>query len=427
MTTKGISTLIMTIYDEWVSAILIIGRDGGGAGRAWLAQPRSDAALGAAPAAARDARGRAPPPLFFLEPAPGPSRLFPTPRRRGPGSILVAALDTTGSMSGLIEGAKTKIWSIASFVARAQPTPLVRVGLVAYRDVGDAYVTRVFDLDSDLDRVYRRLLSFHADGGGDTPEHVARALTEAVHKMSWSAARGGTPRASIYLVGDAPPHTDYHDGYDYARSARAAAARSIQIHAIRCGTDPDTATYWRKIASLGHGEFLTIDQDGGMRERRTPYDAELARLHDKLDDTVVAYGAKAGATRAALEAAAAAPVAVKAARAGFLSVTEEKTGEKDTSDTLSEDLVGGVASGRVDLDKVPASDLPSALAALPADARKREVAKAARERGAILEQIAKVSSERDAQLRKSPVQPTGFDGDVQKTLEQAGAAVGLSF
>jgi hypothetical protein len=323
-------------------------------------------------------------------------------------------------MSGLIEGAKTKIWSIASFVARAQPTPDVRVGLVAYRDVGDAYVTRVFDLDADLDRVYRRLLSFRADGGGDTPEHVARALDEAVHKMSWGASGGNAVRL-IYLVGDAPPHLDYNDGYDYARAARDAAKKGIQVHAIRCGNDPDTATYWRRIASLGHGEFLTIDQSGGMHDTRTPYDAELARLHDELDDTVVAYGAKGGATRAALEAAAAAPVSVKAARAGFLSA------KKDASETISDDLVGGVAAGRVNLDKLAPADLPRSLAALPAAARKEEVAKKAKERSVLLDRIAKVSSERDAFLRKSPEKPTGFDGEVQKTVKQAGSAAGLKF
>jgi Mg-chelatase subunit ChlD len=47
---------------------------------------------------------------------------------------LVFALDTTSSMSGLIEGAKRKIWSLASFVAQGQPTPDLRVGLVAYRE-----------------------------------------------------------------------------------------------------------------------------------------------------------------------------------------------------------------------------------------------------------------------------------------------------
>src|SRR5918911_806361 len=75
---------------------------------------------------------------------------------------VVFALDTTGSMSGLIEGAKRKIWSLASFVAQGQPTPELRVGLVGYRDVGDAYVTRLHDLDDDLDRVYQRLNRFQA-------------------------------------------------------------------------------------------------------------------------------------------------------------------------------------------------------------------------------------------------------------------------
>jgi hypothetical protein len=344
----------------------------------------------------------------------------PAPQAARPKVDLVFALDTTGSMSGLIEGAKTKIWSIASFVARAQPTPDVRVGLVAYRDIGDEYVTRVYDLDADLDRVYRRLLSFRADGGGDTPEHVARALDEAVHKMSWSASGPNAVRL-IYLVGDAPPHLDYQDGYDYAKSARAATAKGIQVHAIRCGNDPDTATYWRRIASLGHGEFLTIDQSGGMRDRRTPYDEELARLHDELDDTVVAYGAGGGATRAAIAAAAAAPVAVKAARAGFLSV------KKDASATISDDLVGGVAAGRVDLDKVAPADMPTSLAAMQPAARKQELAKKEEKREELLHKISKVSSEREEFLRRSPEKPTGFDGEVQKTVERAGSAAGLKF
>jgi Mg-chelatase subunit ChlD len=405
--------------EEWVSVGLIIGAVLASLGAVAAQRRGANAAPMSAPVAPAPTSSAAPTPI-------APTPIAPVAPMARPKVDLVFALDTTGSMSGLIEGAKTKIWSIASFVARAQPTPDVRVGLVAYRDIGDAYVTRVFDLDADLDRVYRRLLSFRADGGGDTPEHVARALDEAVHKMSWSASGGNAVRL-IYLVGDAPPHTDYQDGYDTARSARAAAAKGIQIHAIRCGNDPDTATYWRRIASLGHGEFLTIDQDGGMREHGTPYDEELARLHDKLDDTVVAYGPKGAATRAALEAAASAPVAVKAARAGFLSASEGKRGKKDTTDTLSEDLVGGVASGRVDLDKVPAADLPRALAAMPADARRQEVAKAARDRGVILDEIAKVSSERDSYLRKSPAKPTGFDGEVQNTLKKAGLAAGLSF
>ena len=66
----------------------------------------------------------------------------------------VFVLDTTGSMSGLIQAAKEKIWSIANTMASAQPAPEIRIGLVAYRDRGDAYVTKVVDLSTDLDSVY---------------------------------------------------------------------------------------------------------------------------------------------------------------------------------------------------------------------------------------------------------------------------------
>jgi hypothetical protein len=198
-----------TRRDKWVSVSLIVGALL--AGMAALAAQRHGAAAIAVPPAPPVANHVAPP---APPPVAPPAQIAQAPRPR---VELVFALDTTGSMSGLIEGAKRKIWSIASFVARGQPTPDLRVGLVAYRDVGDEYVTRVYDLDDDLDRVYRRLLSFRADGGGDGPEHVARALTEGVHKMSWSKDDGQVVRL-LYLVGDAPPHLDYHDGYDYAKA-----------------------------------------------------------------------------------------------------------------------------------------------------------------------------------------------------------------
>jgi hypothetical protein len=404
MTTKE------TRRDKWVSASLIMGAVLAGV---------------AAMAAQRRPPDSAPPtPAPVAAPVPAPTPVVPSPPAAAiqaprPRVELVFALDTTGSMSGLIEGAKTKIWSIASFVARAQPTPDVRVGLVAYRDVGDAYVTRVYDLDDDLDRVYRRLLSFRADGGGDGPEHVARALHEAVHKMSWSPQTNNSVRL-IYLVGDAPPHLDYQDGFDYARAARAAAGKGISIHAIRCGTDPETATVWRRIASLGHGEFLTIDQDGGMRARHTPYDEELARLHDKVDDTVIAYGAGGAAMRASVAAAAAAPAETKAARAGFMAAKKKVSAD--------DDLIEGSLSGKVDVAKMPAADLPASLAALPADKRREKLAETAKERSALMERISKLSAERDVYLRKdAAAKPTGFDGEVEKTVRQAGAKAGLAF
>src|SRR6266853_401804 len=115
-------------------------------------------------------------------------------------------LDTTGSMSGLIEGAKQKIWSIANEMISAKPTPEIRLGLIGYRDRGDDYVVKSFDLTNDIDAVYANLRAFNAGGGGDTPESVNEALTG----MKWS--QGRSVLKIIFLVGDAPPHMDYEDG-----------------------------------------------------------------------------------------------------------------------------------------------------------------------------------------------------------------------
>ena len=88
---------------------------------------------------------------------------------------VVFAVDTTGSMGGLIEGAKRTVWSIATHIRRTDPDAQLRVGLVAYRDIGDDYVTRDFPLTGDLDAVFAELSSYRAAGGGDTPEEIGRA------------------------------------------------------------------------------------------------------------------------------------------------------------------------------------------------------------------------------------------------------------
>src|SRR5215212_8305325 len=93
---------------------------------------------------------------------------------------MVFVLDTTGSMGGLIDGAKQRIWGIINDVMQKPSKPRVRVGLVAYRDNGDEYVTRVLPITEDLDKAYTTLMDYHADGGGDTPENVRRALADGV-------------------------------------------------------------------------------------------------------------------------------------------------------------------------------------------------------------------------------------------------------
>src|SRR6185295_16401935 len=127
----------------------------------------------------------------------------------GPSMEMVFVLDTTGSMGGLLTGAKERIWGIVNDVMQTSSVSSVKVGLVAYRDRGDQYVTQVLPLTEDLDKVYSRLMEYEAAGGGDEPEDVRRALAEGVAKAGWSQPSQSHAQI-LFLVGDAPPH-DYAD------------------------------------------------------------------------------------------------------------------------------------------------------------------------------------------------------------------------
>jgi Mg-chelatase subunit ChlD len=117
---------------------------------------------------------------------------------------MVFVLDTTGSMGGLLEGAKQRIWGIVNEVMQSSGHPAVRIGLVAYRDRGDQYVTQVLPLTNDLDKVYSTLMDYQAGGGGDTPEDVRQALVDGVRRAGWSQSTSRIAQI-IFLVGDAPP------------------------------------------------------------------------------------------------------------------------------------------------------------------------------------------------------------------------------
>ncbi len=342
----------------------------------------------------------------------------------------VFVLDTTGSMGGLIQAAKEKIWSIASTMAAAQPAPEIRMGLVAYRDRGDDYVTKVVDLSPDLDAVQAELMRFQAQGGGDGPESVNQALDDAVHRIGWG--REANIYRVIFLVGDAPAHLDYQDDVPYPRTLSEARQRGIRVNAIQCGNLADTATEWQRIAQLGDGGYFQVDQAGSAVAIATPYDEPLARLSADLDDTRLYYG-KAGeraAKREKLavvkESQAAASPAALARRAGFVvskSGAASLVGDKE--------LVEEVANGRVDLANLPADELPESLADLDLETQRELVSKSAAQRENLRHQIQELSAKR-ADYLKERVKAEGgaedsLDHKILNVVRKQAAGVGLSY
>ena len=297
-------------------------------------------------------------------------------------------LDTTGSMGGLIEGAKQKIWSIANEIASAKPTPDIRVGLIAYRDRGDDYVVRSFDLTNDLDAVYAQLKTFQAGGGGDLPESVNEALDAAVRNISWSGDR--SVLKMIFLVGDAPPHMDYPNGPKYPEVCQAAMKKDLIINTIQCGNISETSPIWRDIAKLSEGSYAAIPQSGNMAAIDTPMDAKLAELNRKMGTTLVAYGSET-TRRSVYEKQAvseAAPATLSADRLSFNAksgVAVQGEGE----------LLDSLANNKVTLESIRKDQLPPELQKLNDKELKVEIEKKQKERTELQMQIQKLSKERD--------------------------------
>jgi hypothetical protein len=332
-------------------------------------------------------------------------------------------LDTTGSMGPLIEGAKKKIWSIATSIFDANPNAEVRIGLVAYRDIGDEYVTRRFDLTTDIQDLYAKLLGLRAQGGGDWPESVNEALDVAVNELNWT---GGSEACRImFLVGDAPPHMDYAQDTKYPQTIQVARQKDIIVNTVLAGTARDTERVWREIAQRGNGNFIPIPQDGGeVGIIQTPYDDDIIILQKSINKTVMPYGPApmqrqvVDKARQVDTVAAAAPSSASD-MASFINKRAKTSNEAVTGEG---DLVTDYTSGRQKLDTIKDDELPPAIRALPKPERPAALEQQATQRKELNVKLADLVARRDAYIaeqrgKQQPKANGSFDEAVAATLK----------
>lgn len=339
----------------------------------------------------------------------------PQPNSAGTTLEMVFVLDTTGSMGGLLDGAKQKVWGIVNDVLQKSSHPNVRVGLVAYRDNGDSYVTRITPVTQDLDKVYSDLMDLEAGGGGDHPENVRRALAEAVTKAGWSKAGKGLAQI-IFLVGDAPPH-DYSNETDVLASAAEAVSKNMIVNTIQCGSNGDTQRVWQAIANRGQGKYFAIAQDGGVDVIETPYDERLAELGGTIGKTYLPYGApEAQRVNAGSLAAAESKVANTASNSARAERSLNKSLNKDA---YQGDLIQDIENGKTKLEAVNENELPPQLRAMSSTARKGEIERRLADRKKVRQEILELSKKRDAFVRERRAKDgktSGFDSAVSTAL-----------
>ncbi|MCP4981506.1 MAG: VWA domain-containing protein [Gammaproteobacteria bacterium] len=343
---------------------------------------------------------------------------------------VVFVLDTTSSMSGLIQAAKEKIWSIATSMASAQENPDIKMGLVAFRDRGDAYITRVFDLSDDLDSMYSSLMDFRAQGGGDGPESVNQALYDSINKVSWS--QDSNVYKVVFLVGDAPPHMDYPNDVKYPITLATAARKGIVVNAIQSGQHQYTRPAWQQIASLGHGEYFQVADSGNAVAVSTPFDEKLSTLAAELEDTRLYFGDE--------EAKVAQKAKLEANARLRKELSKEALARRDTFNATAsgkanllgdDELVDAITSGRIELQEIDKKNLPASMQAMAPAEQMEVITEQAQRRDQLKQEINKLSESRSNFIKEKVAEEGGaedsLDEKIYRAVKDQAASIGLTY
>ncbi len=331
-------------------------------------------------------------------------------------------LDTTGSMVDLIDGAKRKIWSIANTIVDIHPSAEINMALIGYRDIGDDYVLKTFDMSTDIQGLYGNLIRFKADGGGDTPEAVNEALNASMRDLDWSM--GEDIQRIVFLVGDAPPHMDYENTPQYPEIIKYANKHDIIVNTVQAGGDRETKKIWKEIAQRGHGKYIPIPQDGGrITVIETPFDGDIIILQKRIDETVIPYGSddEQSTVREKMSTKSEAPESVQVENSKFYS---KRTVSKEVI-TGGGDLIGDIRNGVISLDKVDDKELPTDLQGLSLEEKQAYIDDKLAARTELEDGMSKLIKKYDSYIEEKTKaaletnsETDSFDQAVQETLKE---------
>ncbi len=340
---------------------------------------------------------------------------------------LVICLDTSGSMEGLIDSARARLWDIVNSLAKARPLPQLRVGLITYGSpsrstAANGWLALQTNLTSDLDSVYAKMMSLNTNGG---EEYVGWALRRAIDWMQWS----GDPHALklVFIAGNESAD-QASNVFNFRYVAEDAKSRGIIINSIYCGDrQMGVREQWEHVAACGGGSFSAIDMHCGTVQVETPHDKLLIELNMKLNATYVPYGpsGEAGHRRQHEQDE-------NSQRLGVAS-SASRVGAKATAlyENSGWDLVDGVKNKTVAIDDLKDSDLPAAMQAMPAEEREKYVQAQAQARADLQKQISDVSAAREQFLKDARANASGgkqaFDEAMLAAIRTQAETKGFKF
>ncbi len=382
---------------------------------------------GARPAQGQDGAQGAPPQGVEVVPV----HPIATPPPIGPAAgplreiDLALCLDTSGSMQGLLEATKQKLWAIVNDLALIEPVPRLRVALLTYGNDGhqaeDGWVRIDTPLTEDLDLVSQKLFALSTNGGR---EFVGRVIDRATTALHWSTQ----PEAMKWIVVAGNESADQDSRVPFRGACQRAIGRDILINSIFCGppTHAD-APGWREIAKLADGHYANIDQSQGTVVMASPFDDVLTALSTDLNGTYLAFGpmGREGRenqreqddnARSLNQAASAGRAATKAGKLYFCSW----------------DLLDASAREGFVLEDLPQEELPEVMRPMAPAARKAYLERMRTSRARMQKEIGVLAAKRNDWVQKQMLargldESQSFDGALRRALREQVRAKGFQY
>ena len=302
-------------------------------------------------------------------------------------------LDTSGSMEGLIEQAKSQLWKICNEFIKARQegiAPEVQVALYEYGksslSAETGWIRQIQPLTTDLDKISEELFALKTNGG---EEYCGWVIKRAVEDLAWN------PSSKVYKVIFIAGNEPFTQGpVKYAESCKAAITKGIIVNTIHCGSEAEGINgHWKDGANLADGKFLIIDQNRVVVSLEAPQDKEIARLGVDLNKTYLAYGlgGGSGAARQQLQDANAASLAPASGAAVQRSIAKASANYQNSS----WDLVDAMKQKDFDVSKLKKEELPAEMQNMNANEQKALIEKNFKERQELQAKIVQLNGDRE--------------------------------
>jgi hypothetical protein len=339
-------------------------------------------------------------------------------------SIQVALLlDTSNSMDGLIDQAKSQLWKMVNKLAAAKKDNTeisMEIALFEYGnarlDAGEGYIRMVQSLGTDLDGVSEKLFQLKTNGG---EEYCGWVVREALNTLKWSDDKDDMK--VIIIAGNEP----FDQGsVDYRQSCEKAAQRGIIVNTIHCGDyKTGLATHWKDGADIGKGKYLNINTDEKVIHIPTPWDAQILELNILLNKTYIGYGHRGSDMKKRQITQDANAASYGAANATQRALSKSKASSYKNEDW---DVVDAAKADEKFVEKVKEEDLPAEWKGKSKDEIKKEIEKLSAERAVIQKELraleTKVETFQMAERKKISGSTQTLDNVlIQAVVEQAQA------